>query len=201
MAGIRHSRKVLGGKEERAMENAKRALAIVVLALPFLTACGATAPATVPPAPNATLVPPTAAQPTATAGIQMGAPVISGDWEITITDVHQESGVSCLTSTGASSSSAVAPYTYLVVDVTLRPLDGGDTAPASSNDATLLAEDGTVVNASGGGTDGNYCVNTTVTFETELAGFVFLVNEETLQGTLSFRFKDGPPIPLLVGGE
>jgi hypothetical protein len=66
--------------------------------------------------------------------------------------------------------------------------------------ATPITADGTVVNASGGGTDGKYCLNTVVTFETESAGFVFLVKKETLSQALMLQFRDGPQIPLVLGG-
>jgi len=183
------------------MDNTSKALAFLILAVPLLCACGTSAGTPVAPGPTSTVESPTAVPATPTSGTAVGVPVVSGGWEVTITNVHQESGVSCLTSTGASSSSALAPYTYLVVDAILRPLDSGDTAPATSNEAVLLTEDGTAVNASGGGTQGNYCLNTVVAFETESAGFVFLMKEETLTQALRFQFRDGPAIPLAIGGQ
>lgn len=187
------------------MDNARKALGILILAVPLLSACGTSAGTPVSLPPTTTPVPPTAEEATPTSGLAMGMPVVSREWEITITDVHQESGVSCLISTGASSSSAVAPYTYLVVDATLRPLDACDTTRAASNEGILLTADGTAIKAGGRGTEGNYCLNTVVTFGTESAGFVFLVKGEPLtpisleQGLSPLR--ESPPVSLLVQSQ
>ncbi len=138
-------------------------------------------------------------KPASTIAAGVGVPVRSEKWEVTVTQVRTMSAVSCVTETGAYSSSAVDPYTYLIVDATIRSLDVNQEASVSSSDGSLITADNQTIPASGGGTDAQgYCGSQHVYFNTEKTGFVFLVDQNQIDQEFKFQYSDVPPVPFKV---
>lgn len=84
------------------------------------------------------------ANPHATAAPGVGVPVDKGDWEITLSKVHQESSLQGMDTfgTGSGTYTPDSGYTFLVLDIQLRGLHGNQGLTISPNIFALVSQDG-----------------------------------------------------------
>jgi hypothetical protein len=144
---------------------------------------------------------------------------------VTITGVHQESELSSRNySSGLSSgfpsdnSTTYQPkpgYTFLVLDLSIRKLDGEKKLKVSSDDASIIGADGRVIKANGSGSEftstssfgkgKDYCVGCQTKIETtseELSiSLVFTLKENSLHQPFKLRFSGVPLIPFSISKQ
>lgn len=84
------------------------------------------------------------ANPQATGATGVGVPVVKGNWQITLSKVHQESSLQGMDTSGMGSGTYTpnSGYTFLVLDIQLRGLHGNQQITISPNIFALVSQDG-----------------------------------------------------------
>lgn len=165
----------------------------------LLTACGQSTTTSSSPITHPTAISPTP-PPTSTVGI--GVPVRNGEWEVTIQRVHKETKVSCiLAGIQTTTYTPKSGFIFLVLDTTFQKMNSTEVV-ISTNDNTLLSEDGTLIHPSfladlNGSQPISYCqVATLSKSQTKVLklGVAFTVKVATIGQVFKFQFQKLPLI-------
>jgi hypothetical protein len=118
----------------------------------------------------------------------VGTPVRSDQWELTVTALRRAESLS-----GAGRTfEARRDETFLVVDVALRARTPGREHEVSSKNASLVALDGTLYEATGGGED-YVCADCEFDLTTDAdkvaLKLVFVLDEDAAEQSFAFRYE------------
>lgn len=176
-----------------------RTIAISSIVLAFALACtfhiGPTVIPTATPVPTFTPPPIT---PTPQGG--MGVPVASGMWQITIEGAREESSIESGFYPNRTTYTPKEGLTFLIVDLSVRTLEPGQTIAVSSMEVAIIGKDGDIHTAEGGGfSESNLCaaciVTMSMTGEKLTASFVFVIPQDRINEQWKLQYKDAPSIP------